>query len=126
MEPMPTPWYQFSLRSLLLLTLFVAICCSIGVYTHWELSVAVCVGGIAGRIAARRELGYLVGAVFGATVAFIATFLTLFVVQLGLRYLPHPEILWRMKEVLVIVAAFFGVVLGGILGGLLAKKQPEV
>ena len=49
-------WYQFGLRSLLLLTLFVAVLCLIGVCTHWLISVAigmiVVVGGFAGRIVA--------------------------------------------------------------------------
>ncbi len=38
------PWYQFSLRSLFLLTLLVAILCSIGVSAGWLYSFVVLIG----------------------------------------------------------------------------------
>ena len=51
------PWYQFNIRSLLVLTTFAAILCSLGVCTHWGVSVvfgiAVVIAGIAGRIGLR-------------------------------------------------------------------------
>lgn len=63
-------WYQFSLRSLLGLTAFVAVLCSIGLCIHWILSalisIVAAVGGIAGWIVGRLCLGFAAGIVYGA------------------------------------------------------------
>src|SRR5580692_10658171 len=68
MSPEPQlPWYQFSLRSLLLLTAFAAVVCSIGVYTHWLVSAVigatVMIGGVAGKIVAGTRSGFVQGVV---------------------------------------------------------------
>ena len=62
---MPTPepklpWYQFSLRSLFLLTVFVALLCSIGVCTDWSVAAVIGVGSITGGIIARNWRGMAV------------------------------------------------------------------
>jgi hypothetical protein len=44
MDTPELPWYQFSLRSLFLLTLLVAILCSIGVSAGWFYSFVVLIG----------------------------------------------------------------------------------
>src|SRR5208282_3004254 len=65
-------WYQFSLWSLLLWTLFVAVLCSIGVCTHWFVSAVIAViaaGGIVGRIVAGTRLGFATGVVYGTLFA---------------------------------------------------------
>ena len=61
-------WYQFTLRSLMLLTLFVAVICSLGVCTHWLVSAVIAMfalAGMAGRIVAGTRLGFVQGVVFG-------------------------------------------------------------
>ena len=59
------PWYQFTLRSLLLFTFFVAVLCSISVCTHWMFPAiiveTVIVGGLAGTIAAGSRVGFTQG-----------------------------------------------------------------
>jgi len=45
--------YQFGIRSLVLLTTFIAILCSLGVYTHWVASVVVAVDVLLAVIAGR-------------------------------------------------------------------------
>ena len=63
--PSKLPWYQFSLRSVLLLTLVVAVLCSIGACTHWLVSVmldsVVLIGGVTGRIVGGTGLGLVEG-----------------------------------------------------------------
>ena len=63
-------WYQFSLRTLLAMTTFVAVLCSIGFYAHWIISAligaVVMVGGIPGWIVGRSRLGFALGVVYGA------------------------------------------------------------
>ena len=70
-KPKP-PRYQFSLRSLLLLTLVIAVLCSIGVCTHWLVSAVialpVAIGGIAGWIVAGTGEGFVMGIVVGIPV----------------------------------------------------------
>jgi len=73
------PWYQFSLRSLLLLTLFVAVLCSIGVCTHyWLVSVAAAaiflLGGTMGRIVAGSRVGFWQGGL-GTFACFLGVFI---------------------------------------------------
>ena len=90
-KPSPPPWYQFSLRSLLLLTLFVAVLCSLGVCTHWLVSAVVAmtvvIGGIAGRIVAGTRLGFVRGAVYA-----IAWLLIVFI---GFPQLWQASASWR-------------------------------
>ena len=90
-KPSPPPWYQFSLRSLLLLTFFVAVLCSLGVYTHWLVSAVVAmtvvIGGIAGRIVAGTRLGFVRGAVYA-----IAWLLIVFI---GFPQLWQASASWR-------------------------------
>jgi len=110
------PWYQFSLRSLLLLTLFVAVLCSLGVYTHWIFSVvigsAVLIGGIAGWTVARTRIGFVQGVVFG-----IEFLLGAAILCIVLDILPW-EASWRWGVALGTV-----VLIGGILGGLTVRPR---
>jgi hypothetical protein len=114
LSEMPTPkpkqpWYQFSLRSLLLLTVFVAVLCFIGVCTNWLFSalaaMTVLIGGTAGRIVAGTRLGFVQGVLFGIQFA------------LSCLFLPFPFLLnwespWPWGVVLGIA-----VLIGGVLGG---------
>jgi hypothetical protein len=54
------PWYQFRLRPLLLFALFVAVLCSIGVYTYWIISLCVLIGIPLGILVARAKEGVVV------------------------------------------------------------------
>lgn len=115
-------WYQFSLRSLVLLTTFVVVLCSLGVCTYWQFSVIIGICGIAGRIAARRDFGYLVGSIFGVLFTLIAFSLAgeldHVLMLVGLR----PDmLLWTVLETVV---ALIGVIFGGVLGGLIIRKPP--
>jgi len=109
------PWYQFSLRSLLLLTIFVAVLCSIGLYTHWLVSAVVgwtvMIGGIAGRIVAGTRLGFAQGVVFG-----IQFLLWSGVACLFIPFFREPP--WRMGVTLGIA-----VLIGGILGGFTVRPH---
>ena len=110
-------WYQFSLRSLLLLTLFVAVLCSIGVCTHWLISVAigmiVVIGGFAGPIVAGTRLGFVQGIVYGIQFFLVAGLLCTF--------LPFPWApSWRSSVVLALA-----VLVGGVLGGLSLWPRPK-
>ena len=100
---MPTPklpWYQFSLRSLLLLTVFVAVLCSLGVCTHWLVSVAIAVtvaiGGIAGRIVAGTRLGFVQGVVFAVQFVLMAIFICV-VLQFPVAWL-FWEASWQLAD----------------------------
>src|SRR5208282_5243379 len=68
------PWYQFSLRSLLLLTVVVAVLCAIGVGTDWCVAAVIGVSGIAGGIVARRSVGFLLGVLAGNVGTCFASF----------------------------------------------------
>jgi len=125
---MPTPsppWYQFSLRSLFLLTLFVAVLCSIGVCTNWFFSVVLAIltlGGIAGRIVARSGVGFVPGVLCG-------TLLALITVPLAALFSLHVLVFVRPPQWLLavfwLVAALISVVVGGVLGGLIARNPPR-
>jgi hydrogenase/urease accessory protein HupE len=111
-KPTPSPWYQFSLRSLLLLTLFVAALCSIGVCTHWLISafvVMVTIGGVTGRIVAGTRLGFLAGVLYGSL-------LLLAVVV----FLPFRWTTWDCLSATGIAA-----LIGGVVGGLSARPSSE-
>src|SRR5208283_1367185 len=108
-------WYQFSLRSLLLLVLAVALFCSLGVCTNWVVSVLlaaiVLIGGVMGRIVAGRRVGFAVGVLFaidGFCLAFVAY---------GTLIAFFPQLLEATWQ-LWVTASGLAVLLGGILGGL--------
>jgi hypothetical protein len=69
------PWYQFSLRSLLLLVFVVALICSLGACTHWVgpvvLATVVFVGGGMGRLIAGIRAGFREGTLYGTLVFLI-------------------------------------------------------
>ena len=119
------PWYQFSLRSLLLLTVFVALLCSIGIRTDWRVSAVIAViaaGGITGRIVPRTWLGFVFGIVAGgvcAAVAAIASTLV-WIDVFGMPFLPN-----RYYDVTMIIAGFIGSLIGGIVGGRYARTRPR-
>jgi hypothetical protein len=119
---MSTPWYQFSLRSLLIFTLFVAVLCSIGISLHWIGSVIVGIGGIAGRIAARRDFGYLLGGLIGTLLAAVALVGCVFLLDLfPLDFFPQALAIRHKLRTILGIAALIGDVLGGILGGIYAR-----
>src|SRR5271165_1621674 len=120
---MPTPWYQFSLRSLLLLTLFVAVLCSIGVCTYWIVSaavaIAIAIGGIAGKIAAGTRLGFVLGVILVIQFLFWAGIVCAFLVWQFPFLLP-----WESRgllSVLLVIAAL----IGGIVGGYAVRPRPK-
>ena len=119
------PWYQFSLRSFLLLTLFVAVLCSLWVCMSWVISAVVGIGGLAGRIVARRNFGFVVGGVFGSVVAPITFVLASFVGDLVLAFVAPAEILLYLGPILGVMAALIGSTLGGVFGGLVARNPIE-
>jgi len=118
MIPAPKlPWYQFSLRSLFLVTLFVAVLCSIGVCMDWLVSVAIAmivvIGGFAGRIIAGTRLGFVQGIIYGMQFFLVAGLLCTF--------LPFPWApAWQLGVVLAIA-----VLIGGVLGGLSLWPRPK-
>ncbi len=119
------PWYQFSLRSLLLLTLFVAMLCSLGVCTHWLVSAAVAmtvvIGGIAGRIVAGTRLGFVQGIIFGIQFLFWAGLACVF---LALLFWDAPwfPLVWNAPWLLGVPLAI-AVLVGGVLGGLSVRPR---
>jgi len=116
---MPTPWYQFSLRSLLLFTLFVAVLCSIGVCTDWLVSAVVgwtvMIGGIAGRIVAGIKAGFIQG-VLGAIL--LALPISLLLVR------AFPQELFHAPWLLIVVLGIL-VLIGGTLGGYSVRRRSE-
>lgn len=118
--PSKLPWYQFSLRSVLLLTLVVAVLCSIGACTHWLVSVmldsVVLIGGVTGRIVGGTGLGLVEGALYGIVFCFIA-FLGLATLAVLFGYL------WDLYRLAAICAmsVLLGGIFGGVLGGLSAR-----
>jgi hypothetical protein len=118
-SPRP-PWYQFSLRSLLLLTLFVAALCSFAVYTHWIFSVLigsiVLIGGVAGWIVARTRLGFVQGVVTAIPFFLIAVLICgvlMFVVP------GFGKTLWWVP------ISGATVLIGDILGGLMVRPRSK-
>ena len=122
------PWYQFSLRSLLLLTVYVAVLCSIGVGVNWFIPVIgllALISGIAARAVSGTTFGFVHGAVCGPLVGL--SFVTILgcggvpvLFVLGVSRMPS----WLIHAV-VEVSMLVGVILGGIMGGLMARNPPE-
>lgn len=114
------PWYQFSMRSLLVLTLFVAVLCSIGVCTDWSIAAVVAVGGVAGGFITRTRSGLLHGMMYGvgfSGMAAAACVLLWFFVLSVLRLLP-----WQPTAAIKI-AAVIGSAIGGFVGGLSVRRR---
>ena len=111
-------WYQFSLRTLLAMTTFVAVLCSIGFYAHWIISAlvgaVVMVGGIPGWIVGRSRLGFAVGVVYGAFFLFCSFFLVVFFDL----FVSHPR---RFPGELYFAAFVIATLVGGVVGGLEAR-----
>ena len=110
--------FQYSLRTLLLLTLFVAVLCSVGVCTNWFfsalLATIVLIGGVAGRIVAGSSVGFVYGAAFGIEFLFWVGYVGLFLFALLL-----PENVFRPLFVVLGIA----VLIGGIVGGLSVRPR---
>ena len=118
---MPTPklpWYQFSIRFLLLLTVFVAILCSIGVRRGWSISAVVAVGGVTGGIVARKWSGLVLGVFSGIAYASGAVVVCGFCC-FALGTLPPSNLFWQW----IIAAAIVGALVGGVFGGLTARHR---
>ena len=119
-DAMPTPklpWYQFSLRSLLLLTVFVAVLCSIGVCTHWLGPIAIgmlALAGITGRIVAGTRLGFVLGVMFGMPFFLIQVVANVSLSPLPLRLEPS----WQLG-----VSSAIGAILGGVAGGIMVRPR---
>ena len=118
------PWYQFSLRSLLLLTVFVAVLCSIGVCTEWLYSVVIAIGAILGRSISRKRSGLALGVMAACMCSAIAAATCVFFWMLlfGMPLLWVPT---RQFIVAVEVAAIIGSFIGGILGGIGERTRSE-
>ena len=108
MPPSKLPWYQFSLRSLLELTFFVAVFCSVGVCTGWVslvvLPAIVLVSGLAGRVVAGVKAGFVEGAKCGTLV---------FAIMSVGRALAFSRA-WTADWYTVVGAAIIGGVIGGL------------
>ena len=112
------PWYQFSIRFLLLLTLFVAILCSIGVRRGWSISAVVAVGGVAGGLVARKWSGLVLGVFSGIGYASLAVVVCGFCC-FAFGMLPSLDSFWQW----IIAAAIVGALIGGVFGGLTARHR---
>ena len=116
------PWYQFSLRSLLILTVFAAVICSIGAHTYWSFAVILAIGGVAGGIASRSWLGLMLGVLVGFIGAVVAVIAAAF---LGLLIIDVPMQRANVETVRMFATAIIGAVVGGILGGRVARYRSE-
>ncbi len=116
------PWYQFSLRSLLLFTAFVAVLCAIGVRMHWAfsaiLATIVLIGGVAGRIVAGTRRGFMQGAL-GAVQFFL-----LAVVGSLLLIAAFPQLFHASGQFWVVIYGT-AVLSGGVLGGSTARFRSK-
>jgi len=119
------PWYQFSLRSLLLLTLFVAVLCSIGVRTHWSVTAAIAVGGITGGIVARSWLGLVLGVMSGGMCAVAMAAVCVIMWRLLFRVPFSMSIPLDGVSDGIRLAAIIGSLLGGVLGGRVARFRSQ-
>ena len=121
-KPSLSPWYQFSLRSLMLLVLFVSVLCSLCVSTHSLVpavfGLAMMLGGVAGRIVARTRSGFIEGAVVGISFSVIA-------IEVGILLLafacPPEEPSWPLWFMVVLIAAL----VGGVLAGFEARRASK-
>jgi hypothetical protein len=120
-------WYQFSLRSLFLLTAFGAVLCSIGVRMHWLVSAAVgtlAFAGVTGRIVAGTRLDFVQGVIFGALFLIAVVPLCGFLLLLtGLPWLLWPHGSWLLFVVLLVVG--IAVLVGGGVGGFTVRPRSE-
>ena len=119
--------FQFTLRSLLLFTLFVALLCSIRVstgrgYVAAVVAVNLLISGFAGRTVAGTGLGLVLGCVSGCVCAGIGAFTCAFVWgdNFGVRSLGLPR--WECVIAISVVATV-GSVAGGALGGFMATYR---
>ena len=119
MSPEPKlPWYQFSLRSLLLLPLVVAVLCSIGVCSDWSVAAIIAVGGVSGRIVAKSWVGLIIGVLAGNVGACLAGIL---VCTFARSLIPFsPTWLFLLRTAMII-----GSLIGGVLGGYKARYRSE-
>ena len=110
------PWYQFSLRSLLLFVAFVAVVCSLGVCTNWPVSLAVLIGLPLGIMVIRaREKVVVCGFQF-----FLIALVGCRVSSAATGGLWETEWWWTIGWWLTIVIA---VVMGGVYGHLMADAS---
>ncbi len=118
-EPEKRP-FQFSLRSLLLFTLYVAVLCSIGVCTNWGVTI-LAVGGLAGRLVSRKWLGLVLGTIAGGIGAAMALVCLCF-----LAFAMHSDLLpsWQLYAA-VVTTATIGSLLGGLLVGRVLRYRSE-
>ncbi len=116
------PWYQFSLRSLLLLTAFVAVLCSLGVCTDWSIAAVVAVGGVAGGIITRTRSGLLHGIMYGVGFSGMAAAACVLLWFFELLNVPRLWVPWQSAGAIKI-AAVIGSLIGGILGGLSVRRR---
>jgi hypothetical protein len=116
--------YQFSLRSLLLFTAFVAVLCAIGVRTDWSVCAVIAVGGVAGGIVARTWSGLVLGSVLGSMCAVVGVvafaFVWCIVFRMPIRWVPFWEFIAAVK-----IVAIIGSLAGGVLGGSTARFRSE-
>jgi hypothetical protein len=123
---MPTPnqpWYQFSLRSLLLFMLFIAVLCSIGVCTHWLVSVIIGVGGIVARVVAGREAGFVRGVACGV-LATIIVFPVGFATGLWVIDFVRQSGMPKWLDLFALFVPSVSIIAGGVVGGLMARNSP--
>ncbi len=118
------PWYQFSLRSLLLFTAFVAVLCSMGIRTDWSVSAVIAVGGVVGGIVARTWAGLVLGGVLGSMCAVVGVvafaFVWCIVFRMPMVWKPFWELIAAVK-----IVAIIGSLAGGVLGGFTARFRSE-
>ena len=77
------------------------------------------IGGIAGRIAARRDFGYLLGGLIGTLLAAVSLALIGCVIRLD--WFPQALAVRYELRTILGIAALIGGVMGGILGGIFAR-----
>ena len=119
---------QFSLPTLMLLTLFVAVLCFLGLYMDWVVPAVigwtVMIGGTAGRIVAGTRLGFVQGVVFAVLFLLWAGFASLL-----LPFLEDAP--WRMGVTLGLAVLIGGMslrdksVCDTILGGYTVRPRPR-
>jgi len=84
------------------------------------------IGGIVGRIVARRDFGFLIGGLCG-TVFGVMVGSVVFAILVDVLHpaVPPPESrLWRLVILAVPTAlALIGVIAGGVFGGRMARKR---
>lgn len=116
--------FQFSLRSLLVFTVFVAVLCSIGVCTFWSVSAVIAAGGGAGRIISGTWLGLVLGVVLGGLCAALAVVVSALLEVLLFGSPMNWASDWPFA-VATLIAAIVGSVIGGVLGGRVARFRSE-